>query len=950
MTIIRSIFKPGTVFAVVPALLLAMGSNAVVAQDSNAQDAEADESILEEVVVTGIRQSAFEQRENKRLSDNVTDSIFAEDMGRMPDQNIAEAMQRITGIGIDRQDGEGTFVTVRGVDPNLNIVTMNGQTVTSGEDGNAVDFRSFSADMLRSIEVVKSPSASHVEGSLGGTVNLKTFRPLDIRERRIGLELQAKYNDLADETDPAAKVNYADKFADETFGIAFSSYYDVQSIRQDQFRTFNRFSVRNMPGTSLQTGEDLGDIWVSMPDFFENVLNQTERTRWGGTLSFDWRPDNATDLWLDLTYSELTVDSDEYNIRINRLHRNSANNQNPGRPIPGSWIIDEDSMTAVAGRSEDSGGNHLSRQIETKTKNSFATFGASRIWGPWEGSFELGISRTDQSWPVNRRLNFNIPGPARVLGGYDWINDNGGFHLIPTLEFGPGREPLDPYVLELTQLYQDDRQVDDELDSVQIDLQRDVEWGFVQSIEFGARYFERSKDRTQTIGFTAPNTTETIYLTDENNNRDFPVNDFFSGIANNAVQEWLIPDFNDIYDTYYPEGYLPPRDDINSYVIDQDSLAGYLKANYMFLDGVITGDIGVRWVETDNRSQGYQGTNYPAGQGSVQVPVDLKHSYTNTLPSFNLKYLLSEEMLLRFAVAGVMARPTFEELRPGIVIRATNPNATPTGSGGNPQLDPTEATQWDLSWEWYFGDSGLLSAALFYKDIDTFIFNQTQIRTNIPDPLYSSNGLLLDGGTCLTEDKYDANTCDVAEVPFTIPLNGIGGEIKGLELAYQQNYTMLPGFWGGLGTIINYTYADSEATFYSEGDNDSYNGFPFPNTSEHTANATVYWQQGGHSLRLAYNYRSERLVSPSVLTSSIWADPRDSLDFSANFELSEMFLLTFQAINLTNEYDRFYATRTVSTRDLPAEGNALDGGAPTWRTAELVHTGRTYRLGLRVTF
>ncbi len=195
--------------AAITAFLFALASSVALAQDTTdenkdqadakagepaaqteATKSEEHELVLEEVVVTGIRQSAFAQRENKRLSDNVTDSIFAEDMGRMPDQNVAEAMQRITGIGIDRSDGEGTFVTVRGVDPNLNIVTMNGQTITSGGGGNAFDFSILSADILRSIEVIKTPSANQIEGSLGGTVNLKTFRPLDMKSRRLSLSMR----------------------------------------------------------------------------------------------------------------------------------------------------------------------------------------------------------------------------------------------------------------------------------------------------------------------------------------------------------------------------------------------------------------------------------------------------------------------------------------------------------------------------------------------------------------------------------------------------------------------------------------------------------------------------------------------------------------------------------------------------------------------------------------
>ncbi len=240
---------------------LALLPAAVSAQEESQDTTDSEELVLEEVVVTGMRMSALGMRNAKRNSDNVSDSIYAEDMGKMPDSNIAEAMQRITGISIDSVDGEGQSVTIRGVDPSLNQINMNGVPLTNGGDNNSVNLATMSADMLRAIEVVKTPSANHDEGSLGGMVNLKTYRPLSVKGRRVTATVQAQHDVLSDETDPVLNAAYVDKFADDRFGIAISAFYDERTTRQDYNNNFNWKIWPNVIATSAETGEDLGKIY-----------------------------------------------------------------------------------------------------------------------------------------------------------------------------------------------------------------------------------------------------------------------------------------------------------------------------------------------------------------------------------------------------------------------------------------------------------------------------------------------------------------------------------------------------------------------------------------------------------------------------------------------------------------------------------------------------------------
>ncbi|QBY03570.1 TonB-dependent receptor [Thalassotalea sp. HSM 43] len=884
------------------------------------QDQEKVEDEVEVIEVTGFRSSASKQRDFKRFSENISDGIFAEDMGKMPDENIAEAMQRITGVGIDRVDGEGSTVTIRGVDPSLNQININGVTMTNGGDDNAVNFSTMSADMLSSIEVIKSPSAHHDEGSLGGTVNLKTFRPLELNERKASVSVQTKQNELADETDFAVKGSFADKFANDNFGIATSVFYDEQTVRTDFYNMYNWKVWPNVSATSHQTGENLGKVFAFDPTGFETGTKFNERVRYGGSLTLEYRLDEDNRLWSDLSYSMLTVDEDLYQTRLTALRKDN--------------ILDEESGTSFYASSAKAGGNILSRMRETDTETINLGLGYETVIADWVVTAKVGISRADESWPTNNRLNF---GQVKESASANWLDENGNIQTVPTLEWNNEYGYFDPTKARLFQIYDDDRSVKDDLDSISIDLQRDVEFGAIHSIQLGAKYFERSKDRSQTIGntpFTKDSDGNFVYLNDVG--QDFPINDFFDGVLDNALEGWMVPDFDYVYNTYLPNGFDGPSDLINTYTIDTEATAVYIEFNYSAFDGKLIGDFGVRYVDTTSSSKGHQGANFPAATGgdSYVVPVDASSDYTNVLPSFNARYVINEDMLLRFSAAKVMARPTPTQIRPGVAIKATNPDNV-TAAGGNPYLDPTEATQFDISWEWYFADSGLLSIAGFYKDIDTFIFDKIEEQS-------------FDCPTGTTPE----NCALLVDVPTKMSDNGSGGEITGAEVSYQQDFTFLPGFLSDFGTIINYTYTDSEASFVDSEETNAefYDGFPFLKTSKDTVNATLYWEKDGHSVRLAYNYRSDNLYQAVVLDSSIWTDSRESLDLSANFQLTQQLSLNMSANNLTDESDRRYATRTIGKNGLASEGNALTSGTPDWRTAYYANTGRIFRVGVTYKF
>lgn len=923
----------------------------------------ADDKPMDEMIVYGPAAAAQSQLNAKRLSDNISDSIFAEDMGKMPDRNIAEAMQRITGIGIDRANGEGSSITIRGVEGALNNVYIDGVLLTNGGDDNTIDFSTMSAGMLSSIEVIKTPSANHDEGSIGGTVKLKSLRPLTQKKNKMSFVAEAQQNSLAEDTDANIEGSIVQLFSVDNIemGVASSFFYDNKNTRQDVVG-LGTWGVKNVKDVNGDT------VAAYVPKHITPNMQLTQRERYGGKLTFEVVPDDQSTLVLDLSYSMTTRDRESHNTKVTSF--------------TDDVLIDDETGSAISGvRNKSGGSNILSRSQITETESYTVGLTYQLDLEDWQLVGKVDASRSTEDWVKNRRANFKTAGKTNIEATFQ---DGDGFHDIPTLTPAFGENGFyDPSTSKLFQLFDDVRDIDDEYNSISIDLERDLDWGPVTSIEIGAKYFERTKFRSQSIGETRFNS-----LTDDEGNKlsdvflsdvstAFPIDDYFDGIANNAIDGWRIPDVDLIFDLYPVEETRV--DPLGTYTVKTQAAAAYAKANFTWFDERLSGDFGVRVVRDKTRSTGDTGINFP--NTTVNEAVDQSASYTNVLPSLNMRYLLTDDMLLRFSVGKVMARPKQTDLRPGLEIKATNlavitevdgelvlkvdddgtfSAGNVSGKGGDPLLEITTAWQYDLSWEWYFADTGLVSVAAFYKDLESIIYTRKEdIFVDCPAETSAEDcaGLLI-------------NQAVLGPVPVKRAVNGDGGTILGFELAYQSDFSFLSPvmqemgevfdneaafthysqYLQDFGAVLNYTYTDSEGRYVDASEDNSafYKDFPFQKTSKDTFNATLYWQRNGHSIRLAYNYRSANLdspIGPVDVDSSVWVDDFESLDLSGVIALTEYLELTFSATNLTNESKRTFSTLTIGQDGLAGEGNALDG-APDWRTRNFNNSGRTYRVGL----
>jgi len=969
-----------------------------MAQDQDASEVDAEEGVLEEVIVTGFRQSIKMARDAKMGSDAISDSLMAEDIGKSTDENIAEALNRVTGITIQGADGIGQTVTVRGIDPNLNLIQLNGVTLGSADDGRAVDLSTYSADMLSQIEVLKTSNSSQNEGSLGGTINLTTARPLARKANRYTGEVQWRSTDFDGRNDYKVSLGAIHKFKDERWGIAATIVSDNQYRRTDAYTTFDWRIDSYVDPTSLQTGETLpGRIYGAQPRFSVQQVKGIDRENFNANVVLQFQPTDAVDLYFDVSVANLDVTTDFYQLQGKNWHANNptaGNGGNPGRPLPGTAILDEENQTYIFSQSRRIASLNQSRYTEERRDTVTATLGGTISFSD-RLTMDARYNRMElnQDFPVWQQVNFQgVPGntpndpPSGFSCGVE-IDETSNDPTPGGSQYGtrdmcatvygawwPIDNPeLGPF---LAQVRVPGREVNDKANSLFVDFDQDLDRGWLSSIEFGGKWSKQTKDRFATsVGIGASSTPgfeNSIPIADMS--LPFPFSEDWLGpeIAPGQRGSWIVPDTDLVFATLFPDG-IPETspNPIQTWDIAEQVWAGYVQLNFASDDNSWSGNVGLRYVDTLIEANGTSGYTFRSAwptyfeidpdtdcssiAGSVcfvEVPVEDKKNYTEFLPSLTFNYMLKDDMMLRCAATKTMARPTFNQIRPNgdVNIPSSGGGSETTFKGGNSQLEPLVSNNLDISWEWYFGEAGLLSAAVFYKDLKNFVFESTQLR-RFPNPINPPGGLLRDEAQGIDETT---GQFPIADVISTLPVNGASAEILGLELSYQQNFDMLPGFLGGFGTVLNYTYTDSEADYIdAEGEMDPYAGFPFLNTSEHSVNATAFWENDRASFRLAYTWRDDYLVSPNDLQMSTWANSWESLDFSFTFQINKWLALTGAAVNLTDFSPSQYQTIAFVNSNQPgvtAEGNAFSGSVYDQRRNYLQYYGRNYRLGLRVTF
>lgn len=826
----------------------------------------ADAEAPEDIVVTGIRASLQESINVKRAADSIVDVITAQDIGKLPDQNIAESMSRITGVQISRREGDGSNFTVRGISQNR--LEINGRNyIGPGNGGNAA-LESVSPEILSSIVVIKSPTADMPEGALGATVNLKTKRPLELDDFVAAGRIQGAHADQADHVGWRGSAMVSKAFGDRFGLLASVAYSDTKTLGY-------AFDAGGWTRTNAIDGDGDGvdDPGLFRPNrFMARIFDRAEqRLTLNGTAQ--WRPTDTLEIILDATFNHL------------KRQRNSVNYQVLFNNNDVDAIVN-DSGTVVAGTFTGVTVRPLIYDEPTDLKSTL--LGGSV---KWEGdrarvSFDMSYAhgKGSDGGPGASFTYVVVPRDGNVAdASYDFRPGN----PVPDLAIDANFDPDDPASYRLLSIFDYDAVTENRGYDARLDWQYRTGWGILESVEAGMRY-----ERVELLAADPQNlpVAASLLAAGDANGDGILTVDELPGLSYGREYGTFFPTANgafprnllggtldkrvardgfglavpDPYDTGITVGPTSIKD------VKQDTLGAYVKANF---DGMLGGmryggNAGVRYVDTARASKGYL---------SPTATTVVKSDFTYWLPSANFSLNFSDDLTFRLAAAKVVARPSLNQVSASFV-----PNTVSmTGSRGNPNLRPFEATQADATLEWYFAPSSSLTGALFYKKVDSFTVT-TVTREYVPG----------------FSDRF--GLFDISQ-----PQNGKDGSIKGFEVAYQHAFRFLPAPFDNLGLQANYTYVDSSTPLV-----DAITGeqLPLPGLSRDSYTLIGYYEDDIFSVRAAYTYRSKYLNSVGGAASggNTYIDGRGQLDASAQITLTPNLRLTFEGINLTKAIDRQY--------------------------------------------
>ncbi len=925
-----------------------------------AQPQEATE--LDTIVVTGgLRGTLRKSLDVKRETTVVSDALMGEDIGSLPDLSIAESLERITGVAGDRFKGGAAELSIRGLGPFLGTSILNGRQITSGSDGRDVNFGQFPSELIGGAIVYKTQQASFIEGAISGIIELQTLKPLDYGKQRIQVQGLGGYSDYEDRVDGGDSfssrytASYVDQF--ETgigkIGVAVGVQSLDDTAPEDFFTTSSTFRPCNtignttgLPGTPANVG--VGDCRYQVdpvtgaptgpsPTYF--VSNQyvyramrTQFERDALMANVQWKPNAQWDINLDMQYSDRFDVEDRANLIISDGRRNI---------IPRA-ISDTGALLAWSGQTR------LENQSTYRTReDEYLATGLNVAW--FGERLQLtGDLAYNQSKRRQDELDMRIRTNARVFYDVDTRGvdiPNWTFTNVQPVVTGTGL----PFDLNDHRIYTEGararrqiEKVSDKIFSAKFDGTYLLDSDIFRSLDFGLRYADRERIRDDGIDRELPlqaggylNPAAVAARRDT-----FLVADLYQGAETNMDGfSWATWDTQALWQALTGGGNageplavtLSP-DDTD---VTESTYALYGQANFQTeLFGIPAyGNFGLRAVRTRLTSRGYRAayTTVPVVgspglvtatpvPGTTTVAVE-NNEFWNILPSANLIFELSDDQLLRLAAYKAVARPDLESMSNGLGT-STDPVDSDLQSllqpSGNPQLEPVESLNFDVSYELYLNEDTAFSTTFYAKQLQTG-FKPEQLEFDVV-----VNGVeqTLIGGR-------SANSND-------------SSELIGVEVAAQHVFSGLPKPFNGLGVQGAWNYADSDFEFedptvvfdagtqrtnaladFTEPANIS--GF-----SSNTGNFTVFWENDWASLRLAYKTRST-YFKPFRNTSNRYALDSHFLDFSAAVKLSDAWEVRLQVLNITDEPNRM-------NRPVPDS------------LAETSYTGPRYLLGLRGRF
>lgn len=859
------------------------------AQENASTETEENTVDMEVIQVSGLRGSNLRTLNNKRYSANIVDGISSEELGKFPDQNVAESLQRITGISIDRSGGEGRFITVRGLGPEFNSVLYNGRVLATENAGREFSFDILAAEAISGANAYKSSSADLVSGGIGATVNLTTAKPMDKQGVQAAVSAKGTYDTLAEEYSPQVSGVYS--YSNDTFGALVSLNYVNRNYRVQEAvtdgwmaRDFSYIPEQNGPG-------DFSNMMAPRNVDFRD--DQGERERIGGTVVIQARPTDDVLLTADILYSKFTVDSSVMTAA------NWTHDWVEG--FESAYVDENNTMLAysyaddVAGLSADFVQQAFNRPTETRQVGLNMEWFATDVL-----QITADVSYSDAVNDAGGTGQFVIAGMPNANPRYDYTNggDYGGLSYDNAMSASE---------LRSHSLYFSGQDVSDKMTQYKLDGKYTLGLDYADVVHFGIYGSSRTKGRQSYdngtngnvfsgYGFDVPDeiftavdqgsflsggTPSTWYTFDA-----FEYADYLWSESN--IQENIIDAGNGYADTIMLRRELGgPYARLNRNTIaevSEDVFEAYVRVdiNTEVAEMPLTGNFGLRYSDTDIESTGYSAlvtdiNPVPGDDTLLNLTMSdtmrllEENSYDYFLPSLSLKLDATDEHVVRFSASKSIARPTLTRMTPGLSGYNGRLNAS-TAYGGNPQLLPYESVNFDLAWNWYYDEASYVGVSAFHKRVDNFISSVT-----LPEVILEGN--------------------EYGEFLVTRERNAEAANIQGLEFA------VLHTFESGFGIQANYTFVDSDddfdpnnntETFALEGLSDSYN-------------LIAFYEKDEIQVRIAYNWRDEYLAQAvGGYSQPEMVEAYGQLDFTATYDVNENLSIFMDGTNvLDNESRRF---------------------------------------------
>lgn len=833
--------------------LLVLSTAPAVAAASGELAGAAAATELDRVEVRPQLESQTRAVDLKRSSDAIQDAVSSDSMGVYPDKNVAESLQRLPGVSVTRDQGEGRFVVVRGLDANLNSVSIDGVSVGTPEDSSrAAPLDVIPSDSTERLRVVKSPTPDMPGDAIGGAILVESASAFDRDGRSLRGKIEASHQDLSGHTSPKAAFNYSEVFAD-TFGVALGVNYQNRKFESDN--------------TEVEYGEFDGG---SEDDLFATSLQhrkyEIERKRIGANLNFDWRPSEDSQYYLRTLYSQF----DDAETRQRAIFNFGdgevtalGNNQ---------FRVDDLPADAIQKR----------MRYRTKEENTFAASlgGENRLTNAVV-DYKVGYTRTEERVNDEMEARFEYNGDDLAAT----VDQNSGiprYTLSDASWMDNGNYDFDRFVLS-------PKRVDDKEHSAQVNIRFD---GDNSSYKFGllGRWRDRDVDTDERELRVGPDVALSDWTTSSPDHRGGSLG---QGISSDAMRR---------YWAQFGSQYSARPQDVGAnamtsleedYTASEDIFATYAMGTWDIGNLRVIG--GVRVENTQFQATGNQVDVAANGRSYTVTPLTADRSYTNVLPGLHLRYDAGSDWVLRAAANKTVSRPSFGDIAPRIGYNRGDEEVRI----GNPELDPYESKNLDLSLERYIGSTGIVSLGLFHKSIDGYIVN----TVSDSDPEYPG-------------------------FEVTRVINGDTAKVYGAEFNWQQQLSFLPAGWDGLLVGASGTWLDTDFDPGLDGRADE--DFTLPRASKHVYSAHLGYEKEGFSTRLAAVYRSEYLDTLGDSGAyDIFVAPNTQLDFSLDYKITDNVSVYFEAQNLLDKPLELY--QGVRSRTLQNE-----------------EYGRTYALGLKV--